>query len=150
MYTCYTAKGVGLTALELGPPLLCLASDMCCWPCHLCRRHSNPPLQGSRRSVLILLDAFDCSKPSLEFVWLQVFSFPAKHRWFESLGGGNLAGPGSAIVPVGGSGSGGGGSDRAGGSLALLDLEGLSGVSGMNVQGSDCSLCSLEGALVGV
>ena len=27
---------------------------------------------------------------------------------------------------------------------------GLSGVSGVNVPGSDCSLCSLEGALVGV
>jgi len=40
----------------------------------------------------------------------------------------------------------GGGSDRSGGSLALLDLDGLSGVSGMNVPGSDCSLCSREGA----
>jgi len=68
----------------------------------------------------------------------------------RSLGGGNLAGPGSAIVPVGGSGSGFGGSERSGGSLALLDLEGLSSVSGMNVPGIDCSLCSLEGALVGV
>ena len=66
------------------------------------------------------------------------------------MGGGNLAGPGSAMVPLGGSGAGGGGSGRSGGSLALLDLEGLSGVSGMNVPGSDCSLCFLEGALVGV
>jgi len=67
-----------------------------------------------------------------------------------SLGGGNLAGPGSAMVPVGGSGAGGGGSGRSGGSLALLDLEGLSGVSGMNVPGSGWSLCSREGARVGV
>jgi len=67
-----------------------------------------------------------------------------------TLGGGNLAGPGSAIVPVGGSGSGGGGSGRSGGCLPFLDLECLSGVSGMHVPGSDCSLCSLEGALVGV
>jgi len=66
------------------------------------------------------------------------------------LGVGNLAGPGSAMVPVGGSGAGGGGSGRSGGSLALLDLEGPSGVSGMNVPGKDCSLCSLDGALVGV
>jgi len=67
-----------------------------------------------------------------------------------ALGGGNLAGPGSVMVPVGGSGSGGGGSVRSGGSLALLDLEGLSGVSGMNVPGNCCSICSREGALVGV
>ena len=67
-----------------------------------------------------------------------------------SLRGGNLAGPRSAIVPVSGSGSGGGGSGRSGGSLALLDLDGLSGVSGINVPGSDCSLGSLEGAPVGV
>jgi len=67
-----------------------------------------------------------------------------------SLGGGNLAGPGSAIVPVGGSWAGGGGSGRSGCSLALLDLEGLSGVSRMNVGGSCCALCSREGALVGV
>jgi len=67
-----------------------------------------------------------------------------------SLGGGNLAGPGSAIVPVGGSGAGGGGSGHSGCSLVLLDLEGLSGLSGMNVPGSCCSLCSREGALVGV
>jgi len=66
------------------------------------------------------------------------------------LGGGNLAGPGSAMVPVSGSGSGGGGSGRSGGGLPLLDLEGLSGVSGMNVPGSDCSLCFLEGAPAGV
>jgi len=66
------------------------------------------------------------------------------------LGGGNLAGPGSAIVPVGGSGSGGGGSGRSGGSLALLDPEGLPCVSGKNVPGSCCSLCSQEGALLGV
>jgi len=66
------------------------------------------------------------------------------------LEGGNLARPGSAIVPVDGSGSGGGGFERSGGSLALLDLEGLSGVSGMNVPCSCCSLCSREGALVGV
>jgi len=67
-----------------------------------------------------------------------------------SLGGGNLAGAGCSIMPVGGSGSGGGGSECSGGSLAFLDLEGLSGVSGMNVPGSDGSLCSREGALVGV
>jgi len=66
------------------------------------------------------------------------------------LRGGNLAGPGSAMVPVGESGAGGGGSGRSGCSLALLDLEGLSGVSGMNVPGSGCSLSSREGALVGV
>jgi len=75
---------------------------------------------------------------------------PLKKDGLGGLGGGNLAGPGSAMVRVGGSGSGGGGSGCSGGSLALLDLEGLSGVSGMNVPGSDCSLCSLEGALVGV
>jgi len=62
----------------------------------------------------------------------------------------NLARPRSAMVPVGGPGAGGGGCGRSGGSLALLDLEGLSGVSGMNVLGSDCSLCSREGALVSV
>jgi len=67
-----------------------------------------------------------------------------------TLGGGNLAGPGSAMVPVGGSEAGGGGSGHSGGSLALLDLEGLSGVSGMKVPGSGCSICSLEGPLVGV
>jgi len=66
------------------------------------------------------------------------------------LGSGNLAGPGSAMVPVSGSGSGGGGSDQSGGCLLLLDLEGLSGLSGMNVLDSDCSVCSLECALVGV
>jgi len=54
------------------------------------------------------------------------------------------------MVPVGGSGAGGGGSGRAGCSLAFLDLEGLSCKSGMNVPSSDCSLCSREGALVGV
>jgi len=54
------------------------------------------------------------------------------------------------MVPVSGSGSGGGGSGRSGGCLLPLDLESLSGVSGMNVPGSDCSLYSLEGALVGV
>jgi len=32
--------------------------------------------------------------------------------------------------------------------VPLLDLAGLSGVSGMNVPGSDCSLWSLEGAVV--
>jgi len=68
----------------------------------------------------------------------------------RSLGGGNLAGPGSAMVPVGGSRAEGVGSGRSGGSLALLDLEDLSGVSEINVPGSDCSLCSLEGALVSV
>jgi len=67
-----------------------------------------------------------------------------------SLGGGNLAGPGSAMVPVGTSRAGGGASSHSGGTLALLDLAGLSGVSGMNVPGSGCSLRSLEGALVGV
>jgi len=54
------------------------------------------------------------------------------------------------MVPVGGPGSGGGGSGSSGGCLLPLDLESLSGVSGMNVPGSDCSLCFLEGALVGV
>jgi len=67
-----------------------------------------------------------------------------------SFGGGNLAGPGSAMVLVGGSGSGGGGSGRSGGCLLLVDLEGLSGVSGMNVPSSDSSLCSLEDAVLGV
>jgi len=51
--------------------------------------------------------------------------------------GGHLAGPGSAIVPVGGSGAGGGGSCHSGGSLPFLGLEGLTGVSGMNVLGSE-------------
>jgi len=54
------------------------------------------------------------------------------------------------MVPVGLSGSGGGGSSSSGGCLPPLDLEDLSGVSGMTDQGSDCSLYSLEGALVGV
>jgi len=54
-----------------------------------------------------------------------------------TLGGGNLAGPQSAMVPVGGSGAGAGGSGRSGCSLAVRDLEGLSEVSGMNVPGSD-------------
>ena len=54
------------------------------------------------------------------------------------------------MVPAGGSGAGGGGSGRSGCSLALLDLEGPSGLSEMNVPGSDCSLCSREGALVSV
>jgi len=67
-----------------------------------------------------------------------------------SLGGGNQAGPGSAMVPVSQSGAGDGGSGRSGGCLPLLDNESLSRVSGMNVPGSDCSLCSLDGALVGV
>jgi len=69
-----------------------------------------------------------------------------------TLGGGNLAGPGCAMVPVRGPGAGGGGSGHEGCSLALLNLEGLCGVSGMNVQvvGSGGSLCSQEGALVGV
>jgi len=83
---------------------------------------------------------------------------PLKKGGLGGLGGGNLAGSGSAMVPVGGSamvpvggsGAGVGGSGRSGGFLALLDPEGLSGVSGMNVPGRDCSLCSLEGALVGV
>jgi len=66
-----------------------------------------------------------------------------------TLGGGNLVGPGSAMVPVGGSGAGGGGSGRSGCSLALVDLVGLSGVCGMNVPASCCSLCSREGSLVG-
>ena len=67
-----------------------------------------------------------------------------------TLEGGNLAGPGLAMVPVGGSGAGGGGSGHSGCSLGLLDLEGFSGVSEMNIPGSGCSLCSREGALVGV
>jgi len=53
-------------------------------------------------------------------------------------------------VPVGGCGAGGGGSGRLGRSLALLDPEGHSGVSGMNIPGSGCSLCSWESAHVGV
>jgi len=65
----------------------------------------------------------------------------------RTLGGGNLAGPGSAMVPVDGSAAGGGGSGRSGGCLPFLGLESLSGVSGMNVPGTDCSL---ESALVGV
>jgi len=67
-----------------------------------------------------------------------------------SLGRGSLAGPGSAMVPVGGSGAGGGGSRRSGGGLPLLNLEGLSGVSRMNVPSSDCALSSRKGALVHV
>ena len=66
------------------------------------------------------------------------------------LGGGRLAGPGSAMVPVGGSGAGCGGSGRSGCSLALLDLEGRSGVSRMKVQGSCFWLSTRAGALVGV
>jgi len=65
----------------------------------------------------------------------------------QSLRGGNLAGPGSALVPVHPSGARGCESDCSGGCLLILGLEGLSGVSGMNVPGSDCSL---KGALVGV
>jgi len=64
-----------------------------------------------------------------------------------TLEGGNLAGPGSAMVPVGGSGAGGSRSGRSGCSLALLDLKGVSGVSGMNVPGSGCSLYTLGRAL---
>jgi len=67
-----------------------------------------------------------------------------------TLGGGNLAGPGPAMVPVGKSGAGGGGSGCSGGSQALQDLEGLSGVSWMNVPGRDSFLCSRKGTLVGV
>jgi len=67
-----------------------------------------------------------------------------------SLGGGNLARPGSAKVPVGGSGATGVGSVRSECSLVLRDLESLSGVSGINVPGSGWSLCSQERALVGV
>jgi len=59
-----------------------------------------------------------------------------------TLGGGILAGPWSAMVPVGGSEAEEGGSRHSGGSLALPDLEGFSSVSEMNVQGSGCSLCS--------
>jgi len=54
------------------------------------------------------------------------------------------------MVPVGGSGAGGERSGCSGGCLPLLDLDGLSGVSGMKVPGSDSSLCSVESALVGV
>ena len=61
-----------------------------------------------------------------------------------TLGGGNLAGLGSAMVPVGGYGARSGGAGCSGGCLPFLGLKGLSGVSGMNVPGSDCSLCSLE------
>jgi len=67
-----------------------------------------------------------------------------------TLAGGNLARPWSVMVPVSGSGAGGSGSGHSGCSLALLDLDGLSGVSGMNVPGSGCSLCSREGARVPV
>jgi len=67
-----------------------------------------------------------------------------------TLGGGNLARPGCATVPVRGSGAGDGASGRSGCSLVLLDLQGLSGVSGMNVPASGWSLCSREGALVRV
>ena len=73
---------------------------------------------------------------------------PLKKGGLGALGGGNLAGPGSAMVPMGGSGSEGGGSVRSGGSLGLLDLEGLSGLSEMNVPGNGWSLCSRECALV--
>ena len=52
-----------------------------------------------------------------------------------SLGGGNLAGPGSAMVHVGGCGTGGGGPGHSGGCLPFLGLEGYSGVSRMNVLG---------------
>ena len=75
---------------------------------------------------------------------------PLKKGGLEGLGGGNLAGPGSAMVPVGGSGAGGGGSGCSRCSLALLDLEGLSGVSWINVPGSCWSLYSREGALVDI
>jgi len=54
------------------------------------------------------------------------------------------------MLPVGRPGAGGGGSCESGCTLGLLHLEGLSGVSGMNVPGSSCSLCSQEGALVGL
>jgi len=91
-----------------------------------------------------------CSKPLPGFVWFQIFSYTAKHGWFRDLWRGNLAGPGSGIVPVGGSGAAGVGSGCSGCSLALLDLEALSSVSGMNVPCSGCSRCSGEGALVGV
>ena len=67
-----------------------------------------------------------------------------------TLGRGTLAGPESAMVPVGGSGASGGGSGRSQCSLALLDLQRRSGVSGMNVPGSGCSLYSRDRALVGV
>jgi len=67
-----------------------------------------------------------------------------------SLTGGNQAEPGYAMVHVGGPGASGGGSGRSGGALPFLRLEGLSDVSGMNVPGSNCSLYSGEGALVGV
>jgi len=75
---------------------------------------------------------------------------PLKNGSLGGFEGGNLAGPWSAIVPVGWSGAGGGASGRSGCSLARLDLEGLSGVSGINVPGSCCPLYSREGALVGV
>ena len=51
-------------------------------------------------------------------------------------------------MPVGEPGAGGSGSGRSGCSRGLLDLEGLSDVSGMNIPGSGCSLCSRESALV--
>jgi len=54
------------------------------------------------------------------------------------------------MVPVGGPGARCGGSGGSGGSLPLLDLEVFSGVSGMKVAGSGCSVCSLDSALVAV
>jgi len=53
------------------------------------------------------------------------------------------------MVPVGGCWAAADGSGRSECSLVLVDPEGLSGVSGMNVPGSDRSLCSREGTLVG-
>ena len=75
---------------------------------------------------------------------------PLKKDGLGGLGGDNLARHESPMVPVGGSGAGGGGSRRSGCSLTVLDLEGLSGVSEMNVPGSCCSLCSRDGPLLGV
>ena len=75
---------------------------------------------------------------------------PVKKGGLGGLGGGNLAGPGSGMVPVGESGGRGGGSCRSGCSLALQDLEGLSGATGMNILGSGWSLYSRKGALVGI
>jgi len=54
------------------------------------------------------------------------------------------------MVPVGGPAAGSGGPGGSGCALALLDVEGLSGVSGMNAPGSGCSVSSWENALVGV
>jgi len=116
----------------------------------LCKRHSSLPLQGRYRSVRSRQVLLDCSEPLLEFVWFEVLSLTAKDRQVMGLRRGQ---PGrtwvshapcrwvwgcrwwiwSVRVLSGAPGS-----------------EGLSGVSRMNVPGSCWSLCSREGAQVGV